>query len=165
MSSKLIIIRGNSGSGKSTVASRLRHALGYGTMLIPQDMMRRDIVRVKDTADNPAIQLIEDIALYGKRIEYNVIIEGILTSERYGRMLKNLYKSFEESYAFYFDVPFEETLRRHQTKSNSKDFSEQEMKAWWVKDDYLNVENEYTLKSDLTEDEVVGQILKTINRI
>ena len=35
--SRLIIIRGNSGSGKSTIARLAQEKLGEGTMLISQD--------------------------------------------------------------------------------------------------------------------------------
>jgi uridine kinase len=35
MTQKLIIIRGNSGSGKSTIAKRLQVEMGQGTMMIP----------------------------------------------------------------------------------------------------------------------------------
>lgn len=36
---KLIILRGNSGSGKTTVAKELQKKFGYNTMLISQDEM------------------------------------------------------------------------------------------------------------------------------
>lgn len=136
--------------------------MGYGTMLIPQDVIRREIVRVKDNPDNPAIQLIYDIALYGRKINYDVIIEGILTNERYGDMLRRLFEEFDKSYAFYFDVSFEETLKRHQTKSNSGDFNEKEMKEWWVDNDFLRVKNEVTINSNLSEDEAVEFILRIV---
>ncbi|MBM3210138.1 hypothetical protein FJZ39_02255 [Candidatus Saccharibacteria bacterium] len=55
MNAKLIIIRGNSGSGKSTIAKRLQHKLDYGTMLVSQDVVRREILRCKDTPGNPSI--------------------------------------------------------------------------------------------------------------
>lgn len=162
MGSRLIIIRGNSGSGKSTVAGELRLAMGYGTMLIPQDVIRREIMRVKDTVDNPAIQLIEDIALYGKHIGYDIIIEGILHNELYGNSLRSLCQKFDKSYAFYFDVSFEETLRRHKTKNNSHEFGEELMKKWWVDDDFLKVENEVVISSKMSKDETVQLILNTI---
>ncbi len=50
--SKLVIIRGNSGSGKTTVAKALQHKLGHNIMVISQDVIRRDILRVKDGADH-----------------------------------------------------------------------------------------------------------------
>lgn len=36
---KVIILRGNSGSGKSTIAKALQKRFGYGTMLISQDII------------------------------------------------------------------------------------------------------------------------------
>lgn len=41
--SKLIILRENSGSGKSTVAKELQQKLGRGTLLISQDLVRREM--------------------------------------------------------------------------------------------------------------------------
>lgn len=81
--SKLIIIRGNAGSGKTTIAKELQEKLQLhfskeadgGTMLIPQDVVRRKILRAKDGPKNPSIQLIKDIATYGRSIGYDVIIE------------------------------------------------------------------------------------------
>ena len=46
--SKIIILRGNSGSGKTTVAKELQKKLGYGTLLISQDAIRREMLYVKD---------------------------------------------------------------------------------------------------------------------
>lgn len=40
---KLIILRGNSGSGKTTVAKELQKKFGYNTMPISQDEIRRNI--------------------------------------------------------------------------------------------------------------------------
>ena len=120
--SKLIIFRGNSGSGKSTIAKRLQQELGYGTMLIPQDIVRREIIRTKDAPKNPSIQLIKEIAIYGQAIGYDVIIEGILVRKRYGKMLCELMELFDDVYIYYFDISPEETLRRHETKSNSHEF-------------------------------------------
>lgn len=164
--SRLIIIRGNSGSGKSTVALKLRRELGYGTMLIPQDVIRRDIIRVADDLNNPAVKLIEDIALYGKAIEYDVIIEGILSKEKYGTMLERLSSVFDHTYAFYFDVSFEETLRRHQYKVDKKhEFGEKEMREWWLEHDTLDTANEILIPASLTETEVLALITKTIDKL
>ena len=45
---KIIILRGNSGSGKTTTAKRLQKKLGHGTMFVSQDVVRREILYVKD---------------------------------------------------------------------------------------------------------------------
>lgn len=46
--SKLIIIRGNSGSGKSPLAKALQKKIGRNTMVISQDTVRRDMLWVRD---------------------------------------------------------------------------------------------------------------------
>ena len=45
--SKLIMLRGNSGSGKTTIAKELQKHFGRNTMLISQDVIRRDMLWVK----------------------------------------------------------------------------------------------------------------------
>jgi hypothetical protein len=42
---------------------------------------------------------------------------------------------------------FEETLKRHGTKSNSHEFGETELRSWWKDDDSLGFTNEYILDS------------------
>lgn len=162
--SKLIIIRGNSGSGKSTIAKRLQHELGYKTMLIPQDIVRREMLRTKDKPGNPSIQLIRELAEYGRCIGYDVIIEGILVRERYGGMLRELMDHFEDKYVYYFDIPFAETLSRHSLKHNSHEFGEKEMREWWLENDILKTENEKIINEKLSEEEIVSLILSDANK-
>jgi predicted kinase len=45
---RLIVLRGNSGSGKSTVARALREAYGRGIAWVSQDLIRRIILEEKD---------------------------------------------------------------------------------------------------------------------
>ena len=62
--SKLVIIRGNSGSGKTTISRELQHKLGHNIMVISQDVVRRDILRVKDGADTQALPLLSELLIY-----------------------------------------------------------------------------------------------------
>ena len=59
---KLIILRGNSGSGKTTIAKELQQVFGNNTMLISQDVIRRDMLKVKDGENTKALPLLEEIA-------------------------------------------------------------------------------------------------------
>lgn len=63
MSTPLIIIRGNSASGKTTLAHALQQQLGPNAFLISQDVVRRERLQVRDTANNPAIGLMAQLAL------------------------------------------------------------------------------------------------------
>ena len=80
----LIILRGNSGCGKTSTARLLQRQLGYGTMLVSQDVVRREMLRVKDSESNPAIQLMYDLCMYGNSVGYTVILESILNNKKYG---------------------------------------------------------------------------------
>ena len=62
---KLIILRGNSGSGKTTIAKELQNRFGRNTMLISQDVIRRDMLKVKDGENTPALPLMKELLIYG----------------------------------------------------------------------------------------------------
>lgn len=153
---RLVIIRGNSGSGKSTVAKQLQYRMGYQTMLIPQDVVRREILRVRDIDNNPSVQLVYDLAMYGGKIGYDVIVEGIFVNERYGNMLKKLISDFPgESYVSYFDIPIEVTLQRHSSKPNAHEFGEKELREWYIEKDYLGTTNERMILAGMNQDQIL----------
>ena len=56
---RLIIIRGNSGSGKSTLAAELRLRRERKCALVGQDMLRRVVLKEKETQGSDNIDLIE----------------------------------------------------------------------------------------------------------
>ena len=58
---KLIVLRGNSGSGKTTVAKELQKKFGRNTILISQDVIRRDMLMVKDGEDTRALPLMKEL--------------------------------------------------------------------------------------------------------
>lgn len=169
--SKLIILRGNSGSGKTTIAKRLHQELQphfadrlqAGTMLVQQDVIRRDILRVRDFPGNPAIRLIEDIVITGSEAGYDVILEGILGKSVYGDMLHRLLSQFgEHANVYYFDISFEETTRRHLTKSNSEEFGEEDMRRWFRQTDVLGVSSEVLFTDEHSEEEIVQHIMQQL---
>ncbi|MBD3109232.1 kinase [Bacillus sp. AGMB 02131] len=163
MESKLIIIRGNSGSGKTTIAESLQNQFGNGTLLVAQDVVRRDMLKVHDRDGNLSIDLIRQIAEYGKDKCEFVIVEGILNSTRYGEMLSNLIRFYnDKAYTFYFDLSFEETVRRHNLRSKKMQFGEDSLRAWWTPKDYLGVNGEIVLTNDMSQDDVLELI---INRL
>ena len=114
---KIIILRGNSGSGKTTVARALQKKFGYNTMVISQDEIRRNILWVKDGVDTKALPLMIELMKYGYEHCDVVILEGIMYDEWYSPLLKTANELYGmDIYAYYFDIPFEETVRRHNTR-------------------------------------------------
>ena len=158
MTQTLIIIRGNSVSGKTTIAKKLQRELGEKTMLVQQDVVRREILNVRDTSGNPAMKLIENLALYGKFIDYNVIVEGILSTRKYGEMLQRVVAQFDRVLVYYFDISLEETLRRHKTKPNVDEFGEKELRDWWKEKDMLG-DDDRMITAKMNEQEIVDRMM------
>lgn len=96
---KLIILRGNSGSGKTTVSKELQKKFGKNTMYISQDMVRR-----------------------------------------------------------YFDIPFEETVRRHQMRDKCNEFGAEAMRKWWREKDYSDVLDERIIGQEYDKNSIVNKI-------
>jgi len=160
---KLIILRGNSGSGKTTTGKALQRKFGHGTMLISQDVVRREMLFVKDGHDTEASQLLNELVLYGKKHCNITILEGILNSKWYKKLFENLFDEFNNQiFAYYFDIPFEETLNRHKQKANAHEFGEKEMKSWWNEKDLLDIIPEVCLHKELSLDEIVDRIYQDI---
>lgn len=156
---KLITLRGNSGSGKTATGKALQRKFGHGTMLISQDVVRREMLFVKDGPDTKASELLLELALYGKSHCNIVILEGILNSNWYYKLFENLLDEFNDQiFSYYFDIPFEETLNRHQHKDNAHEFGEKEMREWWIEKDLLVSIPEVCLSKDLNLNEIVDLI-------
>lgn len=165
MQPKIIILRGNSGSGKTTISKRLQKKLGYGTLLISQDVVRREMLYIKDGEGTKAVDLLIQLIMYGKENCSYIILEGILYSDWYRKIFETIKNEFgNEIYAYYFDIPFEETLIRHTTKCNSNEFGETEMKRWWREQDFIGIISEYVINKDMIENEIIDVIIQQINQ-
>jgi tRNA uridine 5-carbamoylmethylation protein Kti12 len=163
MESTLLIIRGNSGSGKTTTAKRLQQRLGRGTLLVSQDVVRRDMLMVQDRDGNLSMDLIRQITEYGRGKCEFVIVEGIFSEQRYGDMLKGLISFYYgKAHAYYYDLSFQETVRRHNSRSKKTEFGEESLRAWWNPNDYLGVDSEVILTEELSQEEIVELILKQV---
>lgn len=160
---KLIILRGNSGSGKTAIGRALQKKFGHGTMLISQDAVRREMLFVKDGPNPEASHLLNELVLYGKKHCNIIILEGILNSKWYKKLFENLFDEFNNQiFAYYFDIPFEETLNRHKQKPNAHEFGEKEMKRWWNEKDLLDIIPEVCLHKELSLNEIVDMIYKDV---
>lgn len=160
---KLIILRGNSGSGKTTVAKELQKKFGKNTMLLSQDVIRRDILKVDDGENTLAIPLMKELLIYGSRHSDVVILEGIMYADWYEPLFELAVQLYgADIYAYYFDIPFEETLKRHQTKPNCHSFGEKEMRRWWREKDFSAVLNEVTITDEKEMKETAADIFNTV---
>lgn len=159
-STHLVVLRGNSGSGKTTTARALRDRLGRGAAWIEQDYLRRVVLREHDRAGGVNIGLIDQTARYALDHGYHVILEGILAEERYGPMLRQLRDDHVgRSSFFYFDLSFEETVRRHATRPQAQQFGVEDMRGWYRERDLLGFVVEQVVSATSSLDQTIEQII------
>ena len=134
--SKLIVIRGNSGSGKSTLAS-LVHSNIENSIIINQDYY------IKYTPDTKTPEqekrrkqrIFNDVKSALNRYDV-VIVEGVFDSRRYTDNFIDLVHTHPaDNHFYYLDIPFAETLRRHQSREKRDMFGEAEMTDWYAPHD------------------------------
>lgn len=160
METKLIVLRGPSGSGKSSIAKELRLAQSEKMALIGQDHFRRIVLKEKDVPNGLNSELIERTAVFALENSYHVLLEGIFDAERYARMFTGILSSHPtNNHFFYFDIPFEATLRRHQSKPNKDEFGETEMRSWYKDKDLLHCAEEILIPESYTQRQTVEFLL------
>ncbi|MBO1756937.1 zeta toxin family protein [Allobranchiibius sp. CTAmp26] len=140
---QLIILRGNSGAGKTPLAQQLQLAMGRGTANIGQDHLRRIVLREHDVVGGDNIGLIASTVRYCLGLGYHVIVEGIFFSGHYGDMLLELIDTHTgPAHVFYLDVPLEETLRRHEGRPMRAEVEPDQLRSWYLDHDLLGVPDE-----------------------
>ncbi|MFG3590316.1 AAA family ATPase [Streptomyces sp. NPDC047990] len=157
---RLVVLRGNSASGKSSVAAGLRERFGRGLAVVGQDNLRRVVLRERDRPGAANIGLIGLTARYALDAGFHVVVEGILYAEHYGAMLTALRADHRgPTHGYYLDVPFEESLARHTTKPIADDVSEAQLREWFRPRDLLPGGTETVIGADSALRETVDRIL------
>ena len=72
MPATLVVLRGNSGSGKTAVARLLQDR--FGLVVVSQDVLRREVLGVGDGPGNPAVDLISLTARFALDRGFNVVV-------------------------------------------------------------------------------------------
>ncbi|MGO4457918.1 AAA family ATPase [Streptomyces sp. M-16] len=161
---RLVVVRGNSASGKSSVAAGIRDRFGRGLALVGQDNLRRTVLRERDRPGAANIGLIDSVARYALDAGYHVLVEGILSADRYGTMLTRLLADHRGvSCCYYLDIPIAETLLRHATKADPAyraQVTERELRDWYRERDLLPGGVETVIGADSTLDGTVGLIMR-----
>lgn len=157
--SRLVVLRGNSGSGKSTTARTLRERLGRGTAWVEQDQIRRILLRERDRPGAVNIGLIDTNVRYALDHGYDVVLEGILDAGRYGDMLRRLtadHRGLTRHY--YFDIPFEETVVRHANRTWAHKVTSDMLREWYRERDLLAEVDQVVIGPDATLEQIVDRI-------
>ncbi|ABW12070.1 conserved hypothetical protein [Parafrankia sp. EAN1pec] len=154
-----MVIRGNSGAGKSSVARTLRARAGRGVALVEQDYLRQVLLRERDEPGGVAPALIDQTVRFCLDHGVHVALEGILAASRHTTMISELLHAHRgRSFVFYLDASLEETLRRHATRPQAAEFSGEDMRGWYLSRDLLGVAGEQVVPDHFTLDRTVAFI-------
>ena len=156
---RLVVLRGNSGSGKSTVARALQRERPRDLAWVSQDLLRREVLRARDVAGATAVDLVDATARFALDRGLHVVVDGILNSWKYGAMLRCLVRDHVgASTAYLWDVPLEETVRRHATKPVADDFGEAELREWYHPRHLVPGLDEVVLGPEVTAEAALARI-------
>ena len=159
----LIVLRGNSGSGKTTVAEALQLRLGWPTAVLGQDHFRRVVYAEREGRTRPTgmahAALLEAAAAHCLAQGQHLVLEGIFNAQRYGAVLERIAAFAEDARFFAFDLPFEETVRRHAGRPQASAFAPDEMRGWYHGWNPLPFVEEHRIGADETVPAIVGRIL------
>lgn len=163
--SVLVVIRGNSGSGKSTTAAAVQGCFERAECLVvSQDSVRRLMLREFDSPGALNIDLIEHIANFGLVRGLIVIVEGILDADRYGAMLERLTATAEHALHYSFDLSLEQTLDRHAGRPMAAEVRPEQLTRWYHGWQPLPFVDEVRIGADRCLEAVVEQISADIRR-
>jgi hypothetical protein len=155
-----VVLRGNSASGKSSVAAGVRERYGRGIAVVGQDVLRREVLRERDIPGGANVGLIDLTVRYALEHGYHVVLEGILCVAHYGDMLAGLLAGHpRRSHCFYLDVPFGQTLERHATRPISAEVGEAQLREWYRPLDLLPGGVETVIPASSTLDETIDQVM------
>ena len=141
----------------------LREAIGRGLAWVSQDLIRRTILQEKDQPGGVNIGLIDHVVRYCLDQGYHVVLDGILYADTYGQMLAGLRQDhLGVSRFYYLDVSLAESLRRHASRPQAREFGPGDMRAWYRQRDFLTARGEYVIPETSTLAETAGLILEDI---
>ena len=104
--------------------------------------------------------------MLGADSKINVVAVGFSVFARLKAISDATFKLFcrlfgDQIYAYYFDIPFEETMKRHKTR-HEHSFGEETMRSWWNEKDYLGFIPEYAFTSQINLDDEVEIVMNDI---
>lgn len=156
----LVVLRGSSGSGKSTVARLLQEELGPPTAVLQQDHFRRVIYREREQESLLHADLLEAAARHCLGRGHNVVMDGIFNAPRYAPMLQRVAGLVEDARFYAFDLTFEETARRHGARPEADEFTVDRMATWYRGWQPLPFVNEQRITESETESDIVERIIR-----
>lgn len=141
----------------------IRAARPRGIAIVAHDVLRREILHVRDYPGSVSVTLMDMTARLALDNGLHVVVEGILHSESYGEMLARLgqdHVGVTCSYRYVLDL--DETLRRHSTKALAHEVSEEQVASWYRLDDPVAGLQERVFNAAVTPVAALDQVFKDV---
>ncbi len=164
-STRLVIIRGDAASGKTTTSIELRMRLGARVALIHQDHIRREMLQNADRLQRSLDASILVVATARQALElgYDVILDGIFNLRDYSTLFQSLHADHRGKTGIYqFDLGLEETLRRHAARPLGSVISEEKIREWYDGWQPLPWFEEHRIGAEESTDDIVTMILRDL---
>lgn len=158
------MIRGNSGSGKSSLAKAIRAARPRGVAIIGHDVLRREILHVRDHPEALSVPYMDLSARFALDHGLHVVIEGILHSEIYGATLARLRSDhLGITRAYRYELELDETLRRHRTKALAEEVSVDTVASWYRSSDPVRELDERVFDASVSARGALERVLADVS--
>ncbi len=159
----LVVLRGNSRSGKSTLSMALRQR---PMSVVGQDHVRRIILKDRDKLElTAAVELIDLNVRFCLDHDKDVVLEGILWSQKYGAMIRRLLEDHRgPNHVYYLQADFDETAARHTASVDADDWTTDDMRSWWNGDDLLGIPGEVVLDANRPMAESLSRITADLDQ-
>ncbi|RNI20870.1 AAA family ATPase [Flexivirga caeni] len=159
----LVVLRGPSRAGKSSLAMALRDR---PMSVVGQDHLRRIILKERDKLElTAAVELIDMTVRFCLDHGKDVVLEGILWSQKYGEMVRRLVADHRgRNLVYYLQVDFDETVARHTASSQAAEWTADAMRGWWSGDDRLGIPEEVVLDASLPAAQTLARIAADLDR-
>lgn len=158
----LIILRGPSASGKSTVAEQLKQLLKNHVAHLDFDVFREGFLGRHGNYSPAAAKMLMATASIALESGYDVVIDGFYRMEHYPDLLPELLAEHpENNYMFYFDVLLETTIERHAKREKSAEFAEEDLRKWYYRLKPSGIyEFEHKIPENLSATEAANYIIE-----
>lgn len=145
------------------MARSIRNARPRGVAIVGHDVLRREILHVRDRPGALSVPYIDMSARLALDHGLDVVIEGILHAEIYGEMLARLCADhLGITRAYYYELELGETLRRHRTKALAVEVSEEQVASWYLLRDYIDGLDESIFDASVSEHEALERVLADV---
>ena len=93
---------------------------------------------------------------------YEAVIDNLMNPDIADYTIDELNELYGSNvYAYYFDLSFEETVRRHNTRN--REFGEKDMRRWWREKDFSSALREQAITCEMDTDSIVEKIYSDLN--